>query len=165
MLKNNFTIEQLKEKSENICSKITSTEQFYFARIILLYSSLPDEVDVSPLMEICVNMGKKVLLPKVVGDDLELRFYNGTNSLVSGAFGILEPIGEVFSNYDELDLAIVPGMSFDSDGNRLGRGKGYYDRLLSRLNNAFKMGVCFNFQFLNAIPFESHDVKMDSVMF
>ena len=81
-----------------------------------------------------------------------------------GAFGILEPTGEVFSDYDNVDAAIIPGMAFDGHGNRLGRGKGYYDRLLPRLTKAYKIGVCFPFQYFDEIPSEEHDVVMDCVV-
>jgi 5-formyltetrahydrofolate cyclo-ligase len=77
----------------------------------------------------------------------------------------MEPIGEVFpeSRYDEITLALIPGMAFDAEGHRLGRGKGYYDRLLPRLSRAYKMGVCFPFQMVDAVPSEPHDQKVDEV--
>jgi 5-formyltetrahydrofolate cyclo-ligase len=84
--------------------------------------------------------------------------------LERGAFGILEPRGEVFLDYDQVEVAIVPGMAFDKAGHRLGRGKGFYDRLLPRLTQAHKIGVCFPFQYLDEIPCEEHDVVMDEVI-
>lgn len=161
--KRQHTSEQLADFSKNICDKILSMPIYQSAHTILLYSPLNDEVDVFSIVNDAYRNGKTVLLPKVVGDDLELHIYKGVESLERGAFGILEPMGEVFFDYNQIELAIVPGMAFDKAGHRLGRGKGYYDRLLPRLKNAYKIGVCFPFQFLNEIPSEAHDVRMDYV--
>lgn len=155
---------QLAAFSKTLCDNILQKSAFQSAHTLLLYSPLPDEVDVFALIDNAYNNGKCVLLPKVVGDDLELRIYKGVESLACGAFGILEPTGEVFWDYDSIDLAIIPGMAFDRYGNRLGRGKGYYDRLLPRLKNAYKIGVCFPFQYFDEIPCEEHDVRMDCVV-
>jgi 5-formyltetrahydrofolate cyclo-ligase len=78
----------------------------------------------------------------------------------------MEPTGEVFSvdSYHEIDLAVIPGVAFDRHGARLGRGKGYYDRLLSLMLNAYKIGICFPFQLLEHIPSEPHDVLMNEVV-
>ena len=155
--------EQLADFSKKICDEILRMPIYQSANTILLYSPLNDEVDVFPIVNDAYENGKNVLLPKVVGDDLELRIYKGVESLERGAFGILEPTGEVFFDFDNVDLAIIPGMAFDHARHRLGRGKGYYDRLLPRLKNAYKIGVCFPFQYLDIIPSEAHDVKMDEV--
>jgi 5-formyltetrahydrofolate cyclo-ligase len=136
---------------------------FAGARTILLYYSLPDEVDTHDFVERCHRVwGKRVLLPVVVGDDLELRLYEGTESLREGAFHILEPAGPVFTRYEEIDLALIPGVSFDAAGHRLGRGKGYYDRLLPRLHCP-TLGICFQYQRSADIPVEPHDCLIDEV--
>lgn len=110
-------------------------------------------------------MGKTVLLPVVINDtDMELHRYTGPQDLQDGFFNIMEPVGEVFDEYDSIDVAVVPGMSFDTRGNRLGRGKGYYDRFLPKLKNAYKIGVCFDFQKMPGIPTEENDVKVDIVI-
>ena len=156
--------EQLADFSKTLCDNILKMPAYQSAHTLILYSPLNDEMDVSPIINDAYANGKLVLLPKVVGDDLELRIYKGVESLERGAFGILEPMGEVFFDDDNVDVAIIPGMAFDRLGNRLGRGKGYYDRLLPRLRNTYKIGVCFPFQFLDDIPSEAHDVKMDCVV-
>ncbi|MBO7567961.1 MAG: 5-formyltetrahydrofolate cyclo-ligase [Bacteroidales bacterium] len=154
---------QLADFSKTLCDKILKMPIFQSAHTLLLYSPLPDEVDVFPIVSNAHENGKTVLLPKVVGNDLELHIYKGVESLERGAFGILEPTGEVFFDYDTVDVAIIPGMAFDKAGHRLGRGKGFYDRMLPRLKNAYKIGVCFPFQYLDEIPCEAHDVRMDCV--
>ena len=155
---------QLAAFSKNLCNKILNMPIYQSAHTLLLYSPLTDEADVSPIINDAYGNGKTVLLPKVVGDDLELHIYKGVDTLERGAFGILEPRGEVFLDYDQVEVAIVPGMAFDMAGHRLGRGKGYYDRLLPRLTQAHKIGVCFPFQYLDEIPCEEHDVVMDEVI-
>ena len=161
--KRSYSSAQLADFSNNLCIKILNMPAYQSAHTLLLYSPLPDEADVSPIINDAYNNGKTVLLPKVVGDDLELHIYKGVDTLERGAFGILEPTGEVFLDYNQIELAIVPGMAFDKAGHRLGRGKGYYDRLLPRLTQAHKIGVCFLFQYLDTVPSEAHDVCMDSI--
>ena len=100
----------------------------------------------------------------VVGDDLELRLYAGDDRLAPGAFHIEEPRGEPFTDYAGIDLAVIPGVAFDRAGNRLGRGKGYYDRLLPRLADTYKIGLCYPFQLADSLPAEAHDVRMDEVV-
>ena len=74
-----------------------------------------------------------------------MRNYTGKQDLQTGSYNIEEPIGEIFNDYKSIDLAIIPGVSFDKEGNRLGRGKGYYDQLLPLLTSSFKIGICFSF--------------------
>jgi 5-formyltetrahydrofolate cyclo-ligase len=110
--------------------------------------------------------GHRVLLPVVAGKELELRLYEGEESLRTGAYNIMEPVGSLFpqEEYDQIELAIIPGMAFDAMGHRLGRGKGYYDRLLPQLTAAYKIGVCYPFQFVSDVPSEEHDVRMNEVI-
>lgn len=83
--------------------------------------------------------GKHILLPRVTGEGtMELRRYTGPSDLAQGAYNIMEPTGEVFDNYTDINIAVIPGVAFDKDGNRMGRGKGYYDRLLHKLANIVK---------------------------
>lgn len=135
------------------------------ADILLLYSALPDEVPTQSLLDELVAQGKTVLLPRVVSDtDMELRQYTGMQDLQAGAFGILEPTGKLFTDYKKIDVAVVPGMAFDKEGRRLGRGKGYYDRFLRLLPNTYKIGICFSWQLVDHVPTDEHDILMDQVL-
>lgn len=109
------------------------------------------------------SQSKQIILPVVKGCELELHTYTGKQYLSIGAYGIKEPTGKSFYNYSQIDLAIIPGVAFDKSGNRLGRGKGYYDRLLPNLS-ALKIGICFSFQYLEEIPAETFDIRMDRVI-
>ena len=146
-------------------TKLSRHPRLAEARIVLLYSALPDEVPTLPLLNRLTTEGKTVLLPRVVSDtDMELRRYTGPNDLEPGAFGIMEPTGELFTDYDLIDVVVVPGMAFDREGHRLGRGKGYYDRFLAQLPHIYKIGICFPFQLVDKVPADAHDMLMDEVV-
>lgn len=156
-----YTNHELATYSTLLLSKLERHPLFAEAQTILMYYSLPDEVQTHDFIEKWSH-NKNIILPVVKGDELELRYYTGKQDLQKGSYNIEEPQGELLSNYDKIDLAIIPGVAFDSQGNRLGRGKGYYDRLLKQLN-AYKIGICFHFQICTYIPTEIFDKPMDEV--
>ena len=162
-VKNEYSLDKKKELSEGIFSRVESTEEFINAECVLLYWSMDDEVFTHGFID--KWYGKKViLLPCVAGDDLVLRKYEGRQSMVAGEqFGIAEPTGSIYDDYASVDLMIIPGVAFDAAKNRMGRGRGFYDRLLKTCK-CKKMGVCFDFQLVPTVPSEEFDVKMDCVV-
>lgn len=145
--------------------KLLSMPEVADAEIILMYYSLPDEVNTHESVELLARQGKTVLLPKVIdGENMEIRVYEKPGDLTKGSYGIMEPDGKLFTDYARIATAVVPGMSFDKGNNRLGRGKGYYDRFLKKIPQAYKIGVCFDFQKEKNIPHEENDIKMDTVI-
>lgn len=159
--KKTFTETELKRWSEQLLSQLENHPLFRQATTLLMYHSLPDEVQTHRFIEKWSKQ-KKIILPVVKGDDLELRVYTGTECLKKGAYNIDEPTGERLADESEIELAIIPGVAFDSKGNRLGRGKGYYDRLLTRIS-PYKIGICFQFQATDTLPHEDFDAVMDEV--
>lgn len=157
-----YSLPELKQLSEVLLEKLEQYPDFQHAQYVLLYHSLNDEVQTHEFVEKW-KINKQIILPVVTGDTLELRCYTGKQYLQTGAYGIEEPTGKLFTEYDKINLAVIPGVSFDKEGHRLGRGKGYYDRLLPQLKAAYKIGICFSFQLSEQIPNEEHDVKMDCV--
>lgn len=151
-------------QSADILAALEDHPAFRSAQTVLLYHSLPDEVDTHPFIRKWSGK-KRILLPVVQGEELELRIYKGEETLVTGAYGIGEPTGETFTDYAAIDLVLVPGVAFDRKGNRLGRGKGYYDRLLPHLPAARKIGICFPFQIVEEVPAESFDIRMDEIVY
>ncbi len=149
-------------QSVEILANLEAHPAFKKAKIVLLYHSLEDEVNTHKFIEKW-SLHKQIILPVVVGNNLELRPYTGDSGLKIGAFGIEEPTGMIFKDYEAIDLVVVPGVAFDHAGNRLGRGKGYYDRLLSHIP-AFKIGICFPFQFIENVPSEPLDIRMDTII-
>lgn len=160
-----FSQQKLGEMSSCICHTLLADDMLRKAEVVLMYYPLPSEVDVTPVIRELSGKGKVVLLPKVVSDtDMTIHKYEDENSLCVGAFNIMEPVGEEYMDYDSIDVVIVPGMAFDIRGNRLGKGKGYYDRFFSRVRNIYKIGVCFPYQMVDDVPCDEHDIRMDKVI-
>lgn len=160
--KSKYSPDELTMMSNNVINQLVNTPLFQQSETVLLYHSLPDEVYTHELIhEACKT--KTILLPTVRGDELELHIYSETDSVHKGEFNIIESDGALFKDYNKIELAIIPGVAFDAEGHRLGRGKGYYDRLLPLLSCPL-IGICFPFQILNSIPTEPHDQKVDMVL-
>lgn len=162
--KKRHSIEELLALSQPIIAKLEEDDLSKNAQVILLYHSLPDEVCTHQLLIKLREQGKKVLLPTIVGNELELHEYTNSTSLkLSDAFNIQEATGALFHDYQKIELAVIPGMAFTPTGERLGRGKGFYDRLLPKLLCPL-IGLAFPFQMVEAIPCEPHDVRMTKVI-
>lgn len=164
--KRSFSAAQLAAMSEEICNRVLASAWWQEAGTLLLYYPLPDEVDIRPLIQEAYRGGKRVLLPVCKGEELELHIYEGEDSLASGAFGIMEPTGPLFvpEDYPDIQLAIVPGMAFDREGHRLGRGRGYYDRFLPKLSASTRLlGICFPFQLQDSVPTDIYDIPVQKV--
>ena len=162
-IKKLYTTDQKAQKSKLIFQQIEAMDVFKNADVIMLYWSLPDEVQTHEFILKWFSR-KTIILPSVSGNDLLLKQFTGIENMTVGeSHNIGEPVGAEYSQIEKILLIIVPGVAFDENYNRLGRGRGYYDRLLS-LTDAFKIGVCFDFQFLNEIPAEAFDIKMNCVV-
>ncbi|HRW61867.1 MAG TPA: 5-formyltetrahydrofolate cyclo-ligase [Bacteroidales bacterium] len=162
-LKKKVTLEEKKRKSEVIFEQVEKRGDFKNAQTIMAYWSMDDEVFTHNFVQKWYQH-KKIILPSVKGDKLELRVFKGVENMRAGeAFGILEPTDIFEGDLSEIDLVIVPGVAFDIENNRLGRGKAYYDKLLKN-TGAVKIGVCFDFQLFDKIPADEYDIKMDLVI-
>lgn len=158
------TFDEKLERSQTVMKQVERLPQFAKADTILLYWSMDDEVQTHDFVNNWYTE-KTVLLPCVDGDDLKLRQYTGAECLRAGEqFGIGEPVGPEFTELDRVQMIVVPGVAFDRQCNRMGRGRGFYDRLLKSTPNAFKVGVAFDFQLVDEVPVEAFDVKMDCVV-
>lgn len=146
--------------SESVFSRLIKMNEWDKAKNILLYYSLPDELQTNIFFEKITD--KKFFLPKIEGNDLIVLPYK-KNKLTKGTFSILEPEGDTGINIDILDIIVVPGVAYDKELNRLGRGKGYYDKLLS-FCKALKIGICYDLQLIDKVPTETHDIKMDIII-
>lgn len=165
--KRQFSNTELGELSLAVLERLHHNPVFCSASHILLYYSLPDEVNTHGLIDQLVDEGKQVYLPVVIDEGhMEIRKYTGKQDLREGSFHIMEPIGTLLpkDRYNELQVGVIPGMSFDSEGNRLGRGKGYYDRILALTPHLYKIGMCFDFQKTAHVPTEATDIKMDAIV-
>ena len=155
--------EQKQSRSALIFKNILNLDSVKRAQTVALYAALPDEVASMEAVEALAQQ-KRVVLPRVAGDSMEFYDYCA-EQMCSGAFGISEPQGEQAVEPSEIDVIIVPGVVFTPSGQRIGRGKGYYDKYLSRENfRATKIGVCYREQIAERIDTEPHDVVMDCVV-
>ena len=171
----------LESESQIVCEKLLSDKAFLEAPVLLAYMSLPDEVDVLPVIKEALKMGKKVAIPRVevqnqmhfyyLDDEVELNA-----QVEAGYYGINEPktSGKKFCSGDDFDsvLVLVPGRAFTEKGARLGRGKGFYDVFLKQLmaecdaagKKVYTPGVCFTCQVVDSVPTEQNDVFVDKVI-
>lgn len=164
-LKRQFSSEELIKMSEPLIQKVLSHPRMGDAKVVMLYNSLGDEVYTHKLIRLLSERGKRILLPVVIGDtEMEVRELSENTDFEESSYGIMEPKGKAFTNFDEITFALVPGMGFDKDYNRLGRGKGYYDRFLPLLTKAYKVGICFPFQVLDKVPTDEFDKKVDELI-
>ena len=159
LLLNLLSAEEITAKSAAIFAQVEALEQFKSAKNIFAYSSLATEVQTHDFLQRW-SKEKNIFLPIVRGNELLIGKFGALKT--GKQFGILEP-ETALAVVPPLDLAIVPGLAFDRQNNRLGRGKGFYDKFF-KINNLYKIGVCFSCQLFDEIPHEVFDVKMDSVI-
>ena len=148
--------------SSQIFSKLLASDAVKNASVIALFVSLPDEPSTTNAIK-QLSHHKRIVVPRIEGEEME--FYDISEGLQLGAFGIMEPIATTPVSPDEIDVMIVPGVAFTRSGYRLGRGKGFYDKYLS--HNGFRahtIGICYPCQLIEAIPTEEHDKMLDAIV-
>ena len=150
-------------EAEMVFKTIKAMPVWQQSRHILCYWSLPDELPTHESVNQWLADGKSIYLPRVCGDDLEIVPYLGAQSLDdNNKFHIGEPVGDAV-DASCLELMIVPAVALDPQRNRLGRGKGFYDRLLST-TSCPTIGVACDFQMVDEVPVEPHDRPLDCVV-
>ena len=153
--------------SAQSCDLLRSRIEWRSARSVLFYAPLTDELDLSPLWEHALSAGKTVALPRFnqEADDYSAYAVSSlTDPLAQGKFGIPEPGADSSPiPLNQLDLIMVPGVAFDPSGRRIGRGRGYYDRILAKVRGT-KCGVAYEQQILAEVPVEPHDVHLDCLL-
>lgn len=162
--KGRLTAQEKAQQAVATFRNLSQLEAFRDAKTVMLYCALPDELDTYLFMGE-IHGGKRVALPVVNGEDLLIREYAGQACLQAvPPFGVLEPQETAIIAPLEVDIAVIPGIAFDSEGWRVGRGKGYYDRLLARMPDVCRVGVGFSCQGYEHVPHEAHDMRMDYVI-
>jgi 5-formyltetrahydrofolate cyclo-ligase len=155
---------QRSSKSRQIEERLFSLPEFKSAHAVMFFASFRSEVDTIPMVRRALDEGKRVILPKVIGDELELfEIRNVDSDVFPGAWGIPEPRGSAPVKLDELDVIIVPGAAFDERGNRLGYGAGFYDKLLSMFKK-LTVAVAFDIQVVPMVPAAAHDVPVQKIV-
>ncbi|MDD5067531.1 MAG: 5-formyltetrahydrofolate cyclo-ligase [bacterium] len=160
-------MESRQHGSTRIRKKLIGLERFKRSVHVFTYVSLEQEVDTRRIIDLCLKHGKKVYVPRIdpVSRAISVYRITGMDCLERGSYNILEPAPtRVFkSRRQSFDIILVPGLAFDAEQNRLGRGKGYFDRFLKKVKG-FKIGLCFKEQLFCRIPADKNDVHMDLVL-
>ena len=157
--------------SKSVLAQLESLEQWKRAEIVLAFLSMKDEINTIPILNAAQEQGKTFAVPRVAGPDLvfyQLSYLE--KDVAPGAFGILEPVSglcpvavETLSEHH--GVALVPGLAFDKENFRLGRGKGFYDRFLASAGDSlYKIGIGYSFQLVEKVPREPHDKALDLVI-
>lgn len=135
---------------------------------VAVYKALGGELPCDALSSYIRSTGKKTLYPRTTEDGMTFHVIDDpSKELVKGRFGIMEPSPDIEEYKGDTDIMIMPGVAFDYEGNRVGRGKGYYDRWLSSVpqeRRPLLIGVCLNFQMMTSVPAESSDIPADMVL-
>jgi len=151
--------------SSSVQSALVESSFFTEADCLALYSPTRGEVATESLFFIARQTKKKICFPRVEGGRMVFVEVNDLMSLRKGAFGVLEPSGESIIPVAALDLMVIPGLAFDRYGNRLGYGKGFYDRELHSVGfSGVLIGLCYRFQLVDRLPVEAHDVPVDHLV-
>ncbi|MFH1282738.1 MAG: 5-formyltetrahydrofolate cyclo-ligase [bacterium] len=164
-----LTETEIIEKSKLISGRVKQLRVFKEAKNIVFYYSKYPEVSTHEFIKDSLDNGKTVFLPKIVENSKCFNVCSVSNcdtDLCVGKWGISEPKdkGSDIQALKIIDLIIVPGIAFDEYGNRIGRGQGYYDKVLSKLNNAPKVALAFDLQVRNIIPVDEHDIQVDYII-
>jgi 5-formyltetrahydrofolate cyclo-ligase len=153
--------------SARIHERLVALPEWAGASTVLLFHPLRSEPDTLPLLQRALAESRTVALPAMdsqTGDYLPRQVISATTQLVAGPLGILEPPASAPAlPWNQLDFLVIPGLGFCPDGRRLGRGRGYYDRLLAR-THGFCCGVAFDEQIVADLPTEPHDRRLDCIL-
>jgi 5-formyltetrahydrofolate cyclo-ligase len=156
-----MSAEERTAQSALILSQLEKMTVFQEAKTVLLYYPKNNEVDVLPLFK-RYKRDKVLLLPVTHRRGMTANPYEGNDKMHRGKVGIPEPTTPPYEG--EIDLIIVPAVAFDKQGNRLGRGGGYYDRFLKKQSHATFIGVGYDFQLVDEVPVRKHDQKMHRII-
>jgi len=157
-------IDDKEEQANIIFNKVINLEEYKQSDLILIYVSLKDEVDTIELIKHSLEIGKKVATPKCEGNDIIFYYINTLENLEERSFGILEPRTNKKVDSFNNSICIIPGIAFDKQNNRIGYGRGFYDRFLENYKG-IKIGLTYKECICDKIDSEKNDIKMDKVIF
>lgn len=166
-IRNSMSIENVEKNSSIIIDKIINTDIYKQSKVVFIYMDFNKEVMTSQLIKRMLSEKKRVVIPYTDTINTELIPSEITKQadLKLNSFGYYEPVSIMPVDPEEIDLVIVPGVVFDKQLNRIGFGKGYYDKILIKLKpSAVKIAVAHEFQVFELIPTEEHDIKMDMII-
>ena len=159
--------EDRSKKSCLIKEKLLKDPVFKKAKRVMFYIAFKGEVETREMIASAKRLGKIIAVPVCIKNRTSLRpaLLDSCAHLKKGPYGVSEPVASRYLALKDLDLVVTPGLAFDKKGNRLGRGKGYYDRFLSKIpKDTPSIGLAFRFQILPAVPITPHDVSVTKVL-
>lgn len=164
----NIPKNEVLEKSNKIKNRLFELDEFKQSSVVLFYVSYGNEVYTHDVIKECLKNKKNIIVPisNIEKRSLILSELRNWNDLEPGSYGILEPKKDKIKEtpIESIDIIIVPGVGFDELGCRIGHGLGYYDNLLRKSINATHIGLAFDFQIVEKVPIESHDVPVDIIL-
>jgi len=156
---------EAEQKSLQISNNLQALDIFKLSRRIALYFPIQKEVRTQYIFDQAVNCEKEVYFPRVNGSSLDFYRVNNLEQLRPGKLGVFEPDTNLPKvNIQHINLYILPGLAFDRSGNRLGFGKGYYDRALDNVPQSKKVGLAYEFQLLDSVPVDEYDRKVEMII-
>lgn len=160
-----LTVDEVRDMSARILENLFSIDYFTCAQSVCTFLSAFKEPETGGIIKALTDRGRAVAVPITHMDTglLTLSYIDGTDSLRRGAYGISEPRHIKEAQIEDIDAVLVPGLAFDRSGGRTGFGKGYYDRLLHS-SCSVKIGLCYDFQVIESVPVQEHDVIMDFIV-
>ena len=154
------------KKSRKIEQNLFNLREYQLANSILYYVSFDQEANTHHMIKQSITQNKKILvpIPDITTQTIIPTLLQSWDHLKPGAYGILTPPHSDPIKLATIDMVIIPGVGFDISGGRIGHGKGYYDKLLTQIKQAIRVALAFEFQIIDKIPMESHDVTMDLII-
>ena len=159
-----LTAREIEDRSRILADKLYKTPQYQNARSVYAYLSFNQEVRTRPIIERAWSDGKRVAVPKVIGDEMRFIWIDDFDHLAEEAHGISEPVGDGPQADNPGALVLVPGLAFDLNGHRVGYGGGFYDRFLAREPDHPTVALCYDFQLLSEIKVEDYDMPVQRVI-
>ena len=171
-----MTSDNRADASDTACALARAERHFLDASTVLLYLAMADEINPHPLLAAALDARKRVFLPRMDWDADSMQaveIHSPEFPTEVRRHRLAEPVGTTTIDPAALDLIVVPGVAFDRNGGRIGRGKGFYDRFLARArergqagdaaSRPFRLGLCFSCQIVDSVPCDAHDQRVDAI--
>lgn len=159
-----MTEQQIVSASERLGELFLASEAYKRAKTIYGYLPYNQEVRTVPMLQQALRDGKKVAVPKCYGDEMRFIYLDDLSKVEKGYCGIPEPIADEPIADDPTALVLMPGLAFDPQGHRMGYGGGFYDKFLEKEPNHPTLALCYDFQMLDHLETEAHDIPVDTVL-
>jgi 5-formyltetrahydrofolate cyclo-ligase len=159
-----MTEAEIVSRSEKLAELFYASEAYKNAKTIYGYLPYNQEVRTVPMLERAIREGKRVAVPKVIGENMKFIYLTDMSQVEKGYAGIPEPLADGPVAQDPTALVLMPGLAFDPQGHRIGYGGGFYDRFLAQEPNHPTLALCYDFQMVDKLETEEFDIPVDTVL-